>query len=131
MNWKDWKASEYEKPLFTRSVAARLARISVEFLTQCEQERLIEPQIMRGGNRGLRRRDIHHLARIRRLQEDLELDMPAVEVVLRLRQRVIELLRMLDEMERVMANREEELIAEIRALQRRMAEEIPWEKDER
>lgn len=127
MNRMDWTASEDEKPLYTLKVAARLVHISEEILYQCEQENLIQPQIMKGGGRGLSRRDIRLLARIRRLQEDLELDLPAIEIVLRLRQRVIDLMGQLDEVEMMMAKREEDLMAELRTLQRRMAEEFPWE----
>ena len=127
MNRMDWTASEEEKPLYTLKVAASLVHISEEILYQCEQENLIQPQIMKGGGRGLSRRDIRLLVRIRRLREDLELDLPAIEIVLRLRQRVIDLMGQLDEMEMMMAKREEDLMAELRTLQRRMAEEFPWE----
>lgn len=119
--------SSEDEPLYTRGVASRLARISMELIRQCEQENLIQLRVMRGGGRGLSRRDIRRLARIRRLQQDLELDLPAIEVVLRMRQRMIDQMRQLDEMEKIMARREEELMAEIRNLQRRLSEEVRWE----
>jgi DNA-binding transcriptional MerR regulator len=125
MDRKDWNASE-EEPRYTRRVAARLARISLEFLDQCESENLIQLQMMRGGGRALSVRDVRRLERIRRLQDDLELELPAIEIVLRMRRRMIELLRQLDEMERLMVSREEELLNEIRTLQRRIAEEYAW-----
>ena len=119
--------SSEDEPLYTRGVASRLARISMELIRQCEQESLIQLRVMRGGGRGLSRRDIRRLARIRRLRHDLELDMPAIEIVLRMRQRMIDQMRQLDEMEKIMARREEELMAEIRNLQRRLSEEVRWE----
>jgi DNA-binding transcriptional MerR regulator len=128
MDRRDWNTSE-EEPRYTRRVAARLAQISLEFLNQCERENLIQLQMMRGGGRGLSVRDIRRLERIRRLQDDLELELPAIEIVLRMRRRTIELLRQMDEMERLMEKREEELLAEIRTLQRRIAEEYPWKNN--
>ena len=125
MNRKDWRTSE-EEPRYTRRVAARLAQISLEFLNQCERENLIQLHLMRGGGRGLSLRDIRRLERIRRLQDDLELELPAIEIVLRMRRRMIDLLQQLDDMEQLMARREEELLAEIRILQQRIAEEYAW-----
>jgi DNA-binding transcriptional MerR regulator len=127
MSDRIWQVPEDDEPVYTRRVAAHLAGISIDFLYQCEQEHLIQVKVMRGGGPGLNRQDIRRLARIRRLQQDLELNMPAVEVVLHLRERVIDLARQLDEMEWMMEKREEELMAEIRRLQRHMAEEIHWE----
>jgi hypothetical protein len=40
---------------------------------------------------------------------------------------MIDLMRQLDEMERMMQKREEKLIAEIRVLRQQVAEEFPWE----
>jgi DNA-binding transcriptional MerR regulator len=128
MDRKDWNGSD-EEPRYTRRIAARLAQISLEFLDQCERENLIQLQIMRGGGRGLSVRDIRRLERIRRLQDDLELELPAIEVVLRMRRRMIELIRQLDEMERLMERREEELLSEIRSLHRRIAEEYIWKNN--
>jgi DNA-binding transcriptional MerR regulator len=128
MDRKDWRALEKE-PRYTRSVAARMARISLELLIQCEQEDLIQLQVMRGGGRGLNRQDVRRLARVRRLHEDLELELPAIEIVLGMRQRMIDLMRQLDETERLMAKREEELLAEIRALRRWVAEDYAWEEN--
>jgi DNA-binding transcriptional MerR regulator len=116
-----------DEPLYTRRIAARLARISLDLVDQCEQEKLIHVQVMRGGGQGLSRRDVQRLVRIRRLQEDLGLELPAIEIVLRMRRRMIDLMRQLDEMESIMTRREEELMVEIRNLQRRFAERSNWE----
>ncbi len=118
--------SRDEEPVYTRPVAAQLAQVSIEFLRLCEEENLIQVQVMAGGGQGYSVAHIRHLARIRRLHEDLELDLPAVEVVINLRRRVLDLMTQMDEVERRAAQREQELIDEIRLLRRRLAQEAEW-----
>ena len=129
MDRRSRTGSEQEGTLYTREVAARLARISVEFLDQCAKEDLVRLQVMRGGGLGLNLQELRQLVRIRRLKEDLELDMPAIEIVLRMRRRMIDLMRQLDGLERRMVRREEELMAEVRILQRRLSERYNWKKN--
>ncbi len=118
--------SHQEQPIYTRRVAAQLAQVSTEFLYSCEEEHLIRVQVMAGGGQGYSVADIRHLTRIRRLQEDLDSDLPAVEITLSLRQRVLGLLAQLDELERRQARRERELMDEIRQLRRGLAEKADW-----
>jgi len=115
-----------DEPFYTRSVAAQVARISLDFLRLCEEENLLQAKIMAGGGQGYTPADIRQMARIRRLREDLELDLPAVEVALHLRRQVVELLAQIDEMERQMSKREQELLNEIQQLRRRLASEGEW-----
>jgi DNA-binding transcriptional MerR regulator len=115
-----------DEPFYTRSVAAQVARISLDFLRLCEEENLLQAKIMAGGGQGYTPADIRQMARIRRLREDLELDLPAVEVALHLRRQVVELLAQIDEMERQMSKREQELLNEIQQLRRRLATEAEW-----
>ncbi|RMG92505.1 MAG: MerR family transcriptional regulator [Chloroflexi bacterium] len=119
------RASENE-PIYSRAVAARLANISPELLRRCEEERLIQARRMTGGGYGYTVADIRQLARIRRLLEDLELDLPAIEVILHLRQQVVSLLQQIEELEQQMARREQELLAEIQHLRRQLAQEAVW-----
>jgi DNA-binding transcriptional MerR regulator len=102
-----------------------MARISLEFLSECETERLVEIRLTAGGEKGYSPADIRRLNRIRRLCEDLELNLPAVEVVLNLRQQVLDLHTHMAELERLMREREQELLQEIRQL-RRLAAEADW-----
>jgi hypothetical protein len=60
------------------------------------------------------------------LKEDLGLDLDAVAIVLRMRERMFELFRELEEMERAMVAREYQLLTEIQRLRRRIAEETDW-----
>lgn len=120
--------SRDEEPIYTRPVTAQLAQVSIEFLCLCEEENLIQVQVMTGGGKGYSVTDIHHLSRIRRLHEDLELDLPAVEITLNLRRQVLDLMAQMDEMERRHARRKQELMDEIRQLRRRLAEEAEWRR---
>ena len=115
-----------EEPLYTRPAAARLAHVSLEFLRRCEQERFLQPRPLPDGGAGYSVADIRRLARIRRLRQSLELDMPAVEVVLHLRRQVVELQTLLDQMEKEMEQREQMWLREIRELRRQMAQEMKW-----
>ena len=115
-----------DEPFYTRSVAAQVARISLDFLRLCEEENLLQAKIMAGGGQGYTPADIRQMARIRRLREDLELDLPAVEVALHLRRQVVDLLSQIEQMERHMSKREQELLNEIQQLRRRLASEGEW-----
>jgi len=118
---------EEEQPVFSRDVAAELAWITREFLEDLERADLVRARRMAGGNRGYTYRDVRNLRRIRRLREQLGLDLQAVEVILHMRARIIEMLQEMDQIEQQMYRREQELRREIRQLQQRLAEEGEWE----
>ena len=103
-----------------------MARISLELLRECEQEGLLQTRLMKGGSRGYSTTDIHHMVVIRNLHHDLELDLSTVDVILHMRQQVIDLLVEMDKIELRMAQREQELVNEINALRSRLAEEVEW-----
>ncbi len=112
--------------LFTRTVAAQLARVSLDFLELLEAEDLVQPRELEGGDRGYSPEDIGRLCSIRRLHETLGLDLAAVDVVLRLRERVALLLAQMDEMEARFGRREQELLRELNDLRRRFL--VTWER---
>ena len=66
---------------------------------------------------------------IRRLIEDLELDLPTIDIVLRMRERIINLLNELGTLEDEMYRRHSQLENEITILRRRIAEEAKWENE--
>jgi DNA-binding transcriptional MerR regulator len=95
-------------------------------LNWCEQERLLRAQVMVGGERGYDAEDIRRLARIRSLRKDLGLEREAVLIVLHMREQMIDLLQEINDLEKLMMSREEDLIREIQRLRRRLAEEARW-----
>ncbi|MFZ2089197.1 MAG: chaperone modulator CbpM [Desulfobaccales bacterium] len=105
--------------IFTRTVAAQLARVPLEFLDRLEAEDLIQPQELEGGEQGYTPEDISRLSRIRRLHETLGLDLGAVDVVLRLRERVTFLLSEMQDLESRFTRREQELLQELNEMRRR------------
>jgi DNA-binding transcriptional MerR regulator len=115
-----------DEPRYTRIVAAQLADVSMVFLERCETERLIEVRVIRGGQPGYSARDIRQLARIGRLNADLELDFPALEVVLNMRQQLLDLQGQMESLEQEMVQREERLTRELVDLRRRLAAESGW-----
>lgn len=118
--------SNEEEPLVSPPVAAQLARITPELLRWCDQQGLVRPRLMRGGGYGYGPAEVRQLARIRRLREQLGLDLRSVDVVLHLRRQVLDLQRQMDELEREMLRRERELLAEIEMLRRQLAVEAGW-----
>lgn len=118
--------SIYKEPLFLRTVTAQLARVSMEFIVQCEQEGLVEYRVISGGGSGFSTSDIRRLARVRRLRDDLELDFPAVEVVLNLRQQLLDLMDHTETLEQQMIKRERQLLAEIQQLRSQLAKKTQW-----
>ncbi|HIC88228.1 MAG TPA: MerR family transcriptional regulator [Anaerolineae bacterium] len=115
-----------DAPQFTQEVAAQLAGLSLARVRYYERLGLVSPKVMPGGGRGYSWRDVRRLARIRRLREDLGLDLPAIEVVLHLRRQVLDLQQQLDYLEIELARREETLLREIQLLRRQLAEEAHW-----
>ena len=78
---------------------------------------------VQGDHRGLAT-DITQIARIRRLHEDLGLDLGAVEIVLHMRRRITDLLKRMEDMEKRLAVRERELLQDIQDLRRRLGVSI-------
>jgi len=111
-------------PLFTRPIASQLARITLEFLSVLEDERLIRPRAMVQGEQGYSAEDITQITRIRRLHQDLGLDLGAVEIVLNMRRQILDLLGRMEAMERRLAERERTLLAEIQDLRRRLGVKV-------
>jgi MerR family transcriptional regulator/heat shock protein HspR len=105
--------------IFTRTVAAQLARVPLEFLELLEAEDMVQPRELTEGEWGYTPEDINRLARIRRLHETLGLELATVDVVLRLRERVTFLLAQMEEMESRFTRREQELLQELEDWRRR------------
>jgi len=115
-----------DEPRYTRTLAAQLADISLEFLERCENERLVEISIKSSDQPCYSVRDIRRLTIIRHLHEDLELDFPALEIVMNMRRQLLDLQQQLETVERRAIEREERLRREMINLCRRSAHEADW-----
>lgn len=121
--------SQCHEVLYNPSSASQLASVSLNFLRECEQKGLVESQIMAHGEKGYSIAEIRQLARIRRLCDTLVVDLAAVEVILHLRQQVVDVIEQLNHFEVRKSNREQKLLSEIQTLRSRLAEEVDWYAD--
>jgi hypothetical protein len=112
--------SDNSEILFELRTAQRLARVSEEFVHQCECEELVTFRIMLHGRKGLCFADVCKLKLIRHLHEDMGLDLEAVDFVLRYRKQIKTMQNQLEEMEQRMHQKEQEHLNEILALRRRL-----------
>ena len=72
--------------------AAYIACVCLDFLILCARRELISTQKTSPGSFGIRWSEIQRLAVIRRLHEDLHVDLDALEIILHLRQRLEKML---------------------------------------
>ena len=78
----------HDEPVFIISVAARMLGVRTQTLRYYERLGLIEPARSGGNQRVYSRRDIEKVQRIRRLMDDLGVNLAGVEVLLRLLDRL-------------------------------------------
>ena len=103
-------------------IVARMTRVSEEFIRRCEHEELVTAHTMLHGAKGLSTADVSKLKVIRYLHEDMDLDLEAIDLVLRYRERVKTMERQLDEMEQRLRREEQEHQSEVLQLCRRIAQ---------
>lgn len=101
-----------EQRLLSRGEAARAVGLDLVVVRLCAESGLIAPA------QGYDEADLAELRRVRRLIEDLGLDQPAIEVVLRMRRRLVELQARVTRLE-----------TELRLFQR-TPRTVPWEDAE-
>jgi len=114
------------EPRFSRAVAIEVANISLEFLSRCEKEELIEAQTPYDQEPAYSLQDIRRMALIYRLHEILGVHVTDLEIVLHLRQQVLDLLQQVEDMERLWIEREEQLVGELTTLRMQFADEGDW-----
>ena len=78
----------HEEPIFIISVAARMLGVRTQTLRYYERLGLIEPNRTQGNQRIFSRSDIERVQRIRKLMDDLGVNLAGVEVVLKLLERL-------------------------------------------
>ncbi len=83
---------EYDtEPRYVISVAARMLDVHTHTLRYYERVGIIEPRRSRGNVRLYSDRDIAILKRVKTLVDDMGINLPGVEVILRMMERVEEL----------------------------------------
>ncbi len=107
---------------FEYRIVARMARVSEEFILQCEHEELVTAHSMLHGEKGLTPEDVSKLKLIRHLHQDLGLSLDAVDFVLRYREQVQALERQLNELKQQLRQKDQDHQAEILELCRRLAQ---------
>jgi len=85
------------EPRYVISVAARMLDMQVHTLRYYERVGIIEPRRSRGNIRLYSDSDIAMLQRIKRLVDDMGINLPGVEVILRMMQHMGELQSELEE----------------------------------
>src|SRR3972149_9371270 len=83
--------SEKEEPRYVISVAARILGIRTYTLRYYEKVGIIEPHRSRGNIRLYSDRDIALLQRVKSLTDDMGINLPGVEVILRMMQHLNQL----------------------------------------
>ncbi len=107
---------------FDYRIVARMARVSEEFIIQCEHEELVTAHTMLHGAKGLNPADVSKLKRIRYLHQDMGLSLEAVDFVLRYREQVKTMERQLNEMAQQLQQKEQDHQAEVLELCRRLSQ---------
>jgi MerR family transcriptional regulator/heat shock protein HspR len=92
----DWES----KPRYVISVAARMIGIEAHTLRYYERLGLVQPERSSGNIRLYSEEDIERLRYIKALMSDCGVNMAGVEVVLKLMQRMKDMQRQLEEMEK-------------------------------
>ncbi|HEX7038886.1 MAG TPA: helix-turn-helix transcriptional regulator [Trueperaceae bacterium] len=94
---RDDKEIDRDKPLYVISIAAELVDMHPQTLRLYERKGLIEPSRSSGKTRLYSQRNIEQLREIRRLTQELGVNLAGVEEIIRLRQRLDELQRSMEE----------------------------------
>jgi len=117
--------SDIRQKIYSLNEIAKYARVTTEFIRECERENLIQVTLMHG-TIGYGHDTVRRLIRIRHLHRDLGLDLTAIDCVLRMRRKIGNLQKQINDIERRMIEREQELTAEIQRLRKQLAQESDW-----
>lgn len=118
--------TERNEKIYSILSTAKLARVTVEFIRDCERENLIQIATLRG-SKGYGHDTVRRLIRIRHLHYDLGLDLTAIDCILRMRRQIAALQKQIHDTELRMLQREQEMLGEITRLRRQLARDCAWE----
>jgi DNA-binding transcriptional MerR regulator len=117
--------SDIRQKIYSLSEIAKFARVTTEFIQECESENLIQVTVLHG-TMGYGHDTVRRLVRIRHLHRDLGLDLKAIDCILRMRRKIGNMQKQMHDMERRMLEREQELTAEIQRLRKQLSQESDW-----
>lgn len=121
---EDPRVIDQDKPLYVISVAAELVDMHPQTLRLYERKGLIEPSRSAGKTRLYSPRNIEQLREIRRLTQELGVNLAGVEEIIRLRQR-------LDQLQATMEGRITDLQSQLRhRLDMLKSRSLPTPRDE-
>ncbi len=122
---QDSMQSDINQKLYSLTEIAKYARVTTEFIQECERENLVQVTVVHGAI-GYSQDTVRRLIRIRHLHRDLGLDLTAIDCILRMRRQIWHLQKQMHDMERRMVAREQELTAEIQRLRKLLALDSKW-----
>src|SRR5687768_13063668 len=86
------------KPLYTIGVVAGMLRVHPQTLRFYEKKGLLHPNRTEGRSRRYSHEDVEELARLIRLTRDLGVNLAGVEIILRMRRRMIDMQKQIEDL---------------------------------
>lgn len=86
------------KPLYTIGVVAGMLRVHPQTLRFYEKKGLLHPNRTEGRTRRYSHEDVEELARLIRLTRDLGVNLAGVEIILRMRRRMIDMQKQIEDL---------------------------------
>jgi MerR family transcriptional regulator/heat shock protein HspR len=90
--------TERGRPLYTIGVVAEMLRVHPQTLRFYEKKGLLTPSRTEGRTRMYSQDDVDDLARLIRLTRDLGVNLAGVEIILRMRRRMIEMQKQIEDL---------------------------------
>jgi MerR family transcriptional regulator/heat shock protein HspR len=90
--------SERSKPLYTIGVVADMLKVHPQTLRFYEKKGLLRPSRTEGRTRMYSDEDVEDVARVIRLTRDLGVNLAGVEIVLRMRRRMVEMQKQIEDL---------------------------------
>jgi len=90
--------NDRSKPLYTIGVVAGMLKVHPQTLRFYEKKELLRPSRTEGRTRMYSQEDVEELARLIRLTRDLGVNLAGVEIILRMRRRLIEMQKQIEDL---------------------------------
>jgi MerR family transcriptional regulator/heat shock protein HspR len=90
--------SDRARPLYTIGVVAEMLKLHPQTLRMYEKKGLIQPSRTVGNTRMYSEEDVEEIARLVRLTRDLGVNLAGIEIILKMRRRMIDMQRQLEEL---------------------------------